>query len=831
VRLWLLGGLWWQEDDQSEREDLAPNLNAWVSAVLATLNQPVPRGVLAELLWPELNPGASANALRQRLHRLRQTPLSRELDLGVLLRWTGESDVAAFRGCCSAGDWAGALELYRGPLLHDVPYPAHLPLDVWTEKQRQSLHEEYLHALWQLIRQHQQLGQLQEVVALLHRAQRQAPDAPEIVAELASTYLTLNNRAQARHVIEQYQASLEQELGAELPSSLVSLLARSRVAPPSAAPRAWGLPTFLTSFVGRETERRLALDRLTSSDPANRWLTITGPGGMGKTRLATEVARLYAAQTQHSVYFFSLAPLTTERQVTEMMLQALNEPVDGPAPARQRLFHALAWRPALLILDNFEHLFDVADLLPALLSACPQLRLLVTSRQRLQYQAEGVLRLRRLSEPVGSAGTGDDSGVQLFTERAARADLTFDGSRHTAVIAQIVERCEGVPLAIELAAAWTAVYTPQAVLHHLETSWDFLRTSLRDVSERHHSLRAVFQHSWQLLPGPLQHAYAQLAVFRSPFTVAAARTADVSVADLRLLEQRSLLNTAGAGRYTWHENLRSYALEQLGEALGARLHWHLEYFTTLAEEAAPQLKGSRQTEVLSALATVYPDMQNALAYAVRTDQIGHGLRLAGALHWFWYVRGFFEEGLSWLKLFLEASEAQPHATTAARALALLAAGGLSRERGQGQEAAASYAAALSIFASLSHLEGQAQTYHMQGIIERDQGDYARARQVFELAVVLWQQCGDRQGLATTHNDLGILSAYENDLVAARTSFESSLALKREVGDLQGFSTGQLGFKLRQEQEKAISRGQNTSQRAFLPTESPGQDIPSRNSRR
>lgn len=787
MRLWLLGGLWWQKDDQSEREVLAPNLNAWVSAVLATLNQPVPREALGELLWPELRPGASANALRQRLHRLRQTPLSQELDLGAILRWTGESDVVAFRACCALRDWAGALELYQGPLLHDVPYPANLPLDAWTEQQRQSLHEEYLHALWQLIRQHQQSGQLQEVVVLLHRALQQAPDAPDIVAELATTYLTLNNRTQARHVIEQYEVSLKRDLGAELPGALVALLARARVATPLLAPQLWGVPVFLTSFVGRDTERRLALDQLTSPDPAHRWLTITGPGGMGKTRLATELAQLYAALTQQSVYFFSLAPLSTERQVTEMMLLALNEPVDSPTPNRQRLFQVLSRHPALLIFDNFEHLLEMADLLPALLSACPQLRLLVTSRQRLQFQAEGVLRLKRLSEPGRSVGAGGNSAVQLFTDRAGRADLTFDGSHHAAVIAQIVERCEGVPLAIELAAAWIADYTPQVLLRHLETSWDFLQTSLHDVSERHHSLKAVFQHSWQLLPETLQNAYAHLAIFRSPFDVVAAQAADVPSSDLRLLEQRSLLNTTGDGRYTWHENLRTYALDQLGERLGARLDWHLEYFTTLAERAAPQLKGSQQAEILSVLAAVYPDLQCALDHAARTNQTGYGLRLAGALYWFWYVRGFFEEGLSWLKQFLETTEAQPHMMTSARALALLAAGGLSRERGQQQEAAGYYAAALDIFGSLEDLEGQAQTHHMQGIIERDLGHYIQARQVFEQAIVLWHCCGDHRGLATTHNDLGILSAYEDDLVAARRSFESSLALKREVGDLQGIA--------------------------------------------
>ncbi|AZI44094.1 NACHT domain-containing protein [Deinococcus psychrotolerans] len=785
MQLLLLGGFWWTSLDEAERQLLTPNLNAWVCAILATSEQPVTREYLADLLWPELNAGASANSLRQRLHRLKQTPLIAGLNVGPkLLKWTGDSDVAAFRRCCTSGDWLGALTLYGGPLLQGVPFAAHQPLEDWLEPQRTKLHGAYRHALWQRTRELQASGERQAVVALLHQATQLDPDASDVVAELARSYLILREPLKATQAIGQHQAHLERELGEGLPADLETLLAEARGALGTAdAPTLWGLPTFLTSFVGRQIEQQTALARLTAG-PAHRWLTIAGAGGVGKTRLATELARVYAEQTRHGVYFFSLAPLSEESQVVEAILQAFGEPLEGQLPPRTRLFRALERREVLLVLDNFEHLSGIADLLPALLSACPQVRLLITSRQRLHFQAEEVLRLG----PLGGEQTNapDTSSVQLFIDRASRADLSFDTAGSQSTISRIVERCEGLPLAIELAAAWIGEYSPEVVLSQMQQSWDFLQTSLRDISERHRSLRAVFEYSWQVLPLGLRAAYTYLAIFRSPFSAAAAAALGVSEPELHLLEQRSLINAASGGLFVWHENLRTYALEQLGDQLTGKLDLHLDYFLMLAEVAAPQLKGREQARILSELAAVYPDLRSALAYAVRAGQIGRGLRLSGALHWFWYVRGFLEEGLSWLDLFLDKAEHQSHLNdSAAYALALRCAGGLSKDRSLFEIAAQRFVGAMQLYRSLNDLTGQAHTAHMQGVLERDLGHYPAARQAFGEAISLREQEGDQQGLATTLNDLGILSAYEGDRAAARSFFERSLVLKREVGDIQG----------------------------------------------
>ena len=830
MKLKVLGGLSGQTSDVPG-EPLAPSLNSWVAAVLASSEGPISREELATLLWPELSGNASANALRQRLHRLRQSPLNAGLGSEPrTLSWTGGSDVAEFRRACAAQDWDAALALYTGPLLLNVPL-THPPLADWLEGARAELHEQYLHALWQHLPALLKSSQQAEAAQLLRRASRFTPDNSDLVAAHARTLLSLRDPAQARHLIGAHQAHLKRELGEELSSELTMLLAEAatqstaqataqvaaQAAPPLRPPEVWGLPVVLTSFVGRTQEMSSLLSALSGSDASRRWLTLTGPGGIGKTRLACELARRFVAQTGQSAYFCSLAPLSSGPQITELMLHALGEAPEGEQAPLRRLTQALNHRQVLIVLDNFEHLLGAADLLPELLAACPGVRLLVTSRQRLKFQAETVMRLGSLSggSPDGGSPSGNDLGAaagavsspptnrpqtdpapeniaaQLFIDRASRADASFSPRGAARVIAQIALRCEGVPLAIELAAAWAAEYSPHDILEHLEQGWDFLQTDLRDVPGRHRSLRAVFEYAWQALPPRLREVYARLSVFRSPFGLqAAARVAAASPADLRLLEQRSLLNSAGAQHFTWHESLRDYALEQLGEELPARLDLHLAYYLALAEDTAPRLKSPQQAHYFGELAAVYADLRSALGHALRVHRTESGLRLAGALHWFWYVRGFREEGLRWLELFLEQAEGHSLEQEAlerspARALALRAAGSLASDRDLPEQAARRYAQALELYRQLGDLDGEAYTHHVQGVLSRNLGEYPQAGASFARALALREQLGDPLGMATTLNDLGILAAYQDDPHTARQHFGRSLELKREVGDVQG----------------------------------------------
>ncbi|ULH17157.1 tetratricopeptide repeat protein (plasmid) [Deinococcus sp. KNUC1210] len=707
----------------------------------------------------------------------------------------------AFRAACAAGDSEAALSHYGGLLLLGVPFPPHQDFSEWLEVERAQLHAEYLRMLWQAVREREERGDLGGAVSLLRRAVQlsSASDshtadtqATEILSELLTRLLRLNERAEARLLLSRFETRLRQDYGAPLPPALEAIAVQLQAVQAQGVDRladARRLPAYLTTFVGRRHELYTALNLLTSPDPARRWLTLTGPGGIGKTRLATEVAQRYATQTGEEVLFTALAPLSSERQMVEALLLGLDEPLEAPAPPQERLLRALAGKRLLLVLDNFEHLMEAAQLVPTILTACSQVRILITSRERLDYQAESVLRLGGLDDEHGDEvrdpADAHARSARLFVERASRADASFDASRWQSAVKRIARRCAGLPLALELAAAWVGETSPDQLSKQLDVTWDVLHTTLRDLPERHRSLRAVFEYSWQALPKRLQQCYANLAVLRSPFGVqAAAQVADVSEADLTLLERRSLL-THSAGLYGWHENLREYALEQLGERLGSLQDRHLQYFVQMAEEAAPRLRGLAQVQTLESLAAHLPDLRSALDHALITRQTEAGLRLAGALHWFWYVRGHHEQGLEALNAALSLAQDTPSTATPSYALALRASGSLSVERGLTAQGLQRYEESLAVYQALGDVAGQAQVWHGRGVLQRDQGHYPQARTAFDTALLLWERCGDRHGYATTLNDLGILMAYQEDDAAARTYFQGSLELKREVGDVQG----------------------------------------------
>ncbi|WP_425148727.1 AfsR/SARP family transcriptional regulator [Deinococcus sp.] len=837
----VLGGLNFSGPEGSFSR-LTAGVNGWVCAILAVSAGRLGREQLAELLWPDLTPAAARSALRQRLHRMKQTPLASNLELSEYeLAWTGESDLRDFRAACAAGDWERALGDYAGPLLQGVPFPPHQDLSGWLEEERSELHAEYLRVLWRAVRAREESLDDRGAASLLWRAADLHPDSSEIVEELLRCLLRLGERQEARLLLLRHAARLQASYGVGLPAVLEAWLPRLET---SAQPAAWpsasghpaaraaqlnGLPGYLTTFVGRRAELRRALGLLTDPQASSRWLTLSGPGGIGKTRLATELARQYAEQTGQDVLFVELAALGTQRQLLEALLLALGEPLEAAKPPQERLLEALPQGSLLLVLDNFEHLMEASALLPRLLLARPELRVLVTSRERLNYQSESVLRLGGLDDAgtdlaapgddagvAGQAGQGQGRSVRLFAERASRADAGFEPARWAAALERIARRCQGLPLALELAAAWVGEYSPDHISARLDATWDFLHTTLRDVPERHRSLRTVFEYSWTALPPALQQSYAGLAVLRSAFgPQTAAQVAGVSQADLSLLERRSLLTRPGAGLYGWHENLRQYALEQLGSRLQELEDRHLDYFVRLAEEAAPRLRGMAQAQTLRDLQAQYPDLRSALSCALQPRHAHLGLRLAGALHWFWYVRGYHQQGLDSLNATLELNAALGLAqrggteVTPALALALRASASLASERGLSELAVERFGAALSACEALDDITGQAQVWHGLGILHRDREEYAQAQTELDRAGELWERCGDKYGAATTFNDQGILSAYQNDHAAARASFQRSLDLKREVGDLQGVAyalnnlsnvTGDLSEVLRLDQE-------------------------------
>jgi predicted ATPase/class 3 adenylate cyclase len=410
------------------------------------------------------------------------------------------------------------------------------------------------------------------------------------------------------------------------------------------------LPSPRTSFVGRaeelaEIERRL-------DDPDCRLLTLVGPGGIGKTRLALEAAARRLDQYAHGVHFVSLAPVAAPDFLAPAVADALHFPIDAAHSqfsAQDQLVDYLSQRSTLLVLDNFEHLVEGAGLITAVIERAPDVEILTTSRERLNVQSEWVLDVQGLDVSSNGNGGSSDGAVRLFVDRARQIDPGFEPrggeQEHITRICRLVG---GMPLGIELAAAWVSMFPCAEIADEIETTIGFLETSMRDVPERHRSLRAAFDHSWRLLTEEQRRSFSQLAVFRGPFTrEAAASVAGAALGLLSELVSKSLVRRLELGRYELHELLRQYAAEQLAEepaeAANARERHARFYFGRLTDRREA-LYGARMGDVRDELRGDVPNLRAAAEWAASDWPEDEARRALSALFAFFSMHSW-PEGL------------------------------------------------------------------------------------------------------------------------------------------------------------------------------------------
>lgn len=484
------------------------------------------------------------------------------------------------------------------------------------------------------------------------------------------------------------------------------------------------VPTPLNPFYGRVEEldrlnRLLAPEAGTGADPpaarrSSRLVTLTGPAGSGKTRLALELARYLAPTFGDAMWYVPLSSLSDPDSVGATILDAMGitiaagaDPLDRIAAwlrdRRAGLPSGVAGKPggALLILDNMEHLLapgnrpggdgrGAGSLIRTLLERVPDLRCLVTSRQRLEVEGERVFPVLPLPTPVSVADPSPEwvlrfPSVQLFLDRAQAADPDFElTSGNTAAVAALCHRLEGIPLAIELAAAWVTTLTPGQILARLDQRFDLLVSGRTDLDPRHRSLRAALAWSDRQLGPELRRLFARLSIFRGGWTLEAAEAVCASegtdtLEALSQLRSRSLVLTAPAGeamRFRMLETVREYAAEQLGaverDLVADR---HAAYYLALSEDSAARLEGSEQASVLETLEAEHENLRSALAWTLHKGPAGTGastpagsavlpgnedpgLRLVLALWRFWHWRGHLTEGRQWIGAALERAPAR-----------------------------------------------------------------------------------------------------------------------------------------------------------------------------
>ncbi|HEX6384120.1 MAG TPA: tetratricopeptide repeat protein, partial [Anaerolineae bacterium] len=550
------------------------------------------------------------------------------------------------------------------------------------------------------------------------------------------------------------------------------------------------LPVIATPFIGREAE--LAEISQLLDNPDCRLLTLHGPGGIGKTRLAIEAGLNHLGQFQHGVYFIDLTTIQENDLIAPAIAHAIHFSFFGNSEPEAQLLNYLHNKEILLILDNFEQLIEQADFLFKVLHTAPEIRMLVTSRGRLNLREEWLLPLEGLPVPeeVTGAGSTASTAVDFFLQSARRIRPNFSPREEDLrAIYAICRLVDGSPLGIELAASWVNMLTPSEIATEISGDFDFLTTRLRDLPARHRSVRSVFEYSWKLLNRDEKRVLCRLSVFRGGFDRNAARTiARAPLLVLNVLIDKSLLQRSPhSGRYMLQELLRQFTNEKLAElpeTAATTCKQHAYYYLHSLRERLDDLKGGRQSEALSEIDREIDNVRAAWQWAVaERDEEALALGL-DPLYYFFLLRGRQREGADMFAQAVQALRPRSDKQSSILAQALARQGACSRFIGRLEEAKSLLEESLQIARALDNKREIAFTlYHLGATDPSD----AAARPYWEESLALAQEIGDKPLIAEALNWLAFASHRQGEFSTAADLLQESLKVRRIVRDHHGLA--------------------------------------------
>lgn len=789
---------------------------------IAMAERPQSREALAGLLWADSPEDQARASLRQVLSNLQKL-------VGPFLHVTRQYvefdrdsshwlDVHAFMSAAQKG-LSGAVGahrhlvmaagLYVGDFLAGFEVRDAPEYEEWVTAQRERLRQVAYRDLEHLAQHHSRRGDYAVASDYLSRLLELDPWREDAHRQQMRVLACMGRRDAALSQYLTLRRVLRTDLNEEPTPETTALYQQiytHTVEHPAPLPARHNLPTPPTPLFGRHVE----LAQLTTllADRDRRLITLVGTGGIGKTRLALGAAEDLVDDVADGVFFVSLASIQDSDLVAGAIARACAIEVGSDQSVIEQLARWLSSRQILLVLDNFEHLRPAAPLVADLLATCPRLRVLATSRAPLHVRGERVFSVSPLPLPDSRNAETVDSlqnyaSCELFLE-CAQAIRTEFGlvAGNAATIAEICRRLDGLPLAIELAAALIRLLPPAALLERLDRRLAVLTDGAGDLPLRHRTLRATIDWSCTLLREPERQLFRRLAVFVGGATldgIAAVcaplhptGTAEGVNSDIvwvlgSLIDQSLVLREEGSGvevRFGMLETIREYAAELLlesGEQEDIERRYS-EYYSALAEAA--DLTGPAQTEWLNRLDAEYNNIRAVLAWLHEHDEGELGLRLAGALWRFWYIRGYLAEGRRWLE---DALAANAGGETLARARALTGAGSLARYQGEYQQSELFHTEALDLSRKLGDARGIAASLNDLAAVMLELGEWSQAARLWKQSLSHYRQAGDQRGAGIVLGNLGEFALLTGDNRRAQALYKESLERRREIGDSRGIA--------------------------------------------
>ncbi|MEM8532279.1 MAG: tetratricopeptide repeat protein [Chloroflexota bacterium] len=811
--------------------------------------EPRSREQIMALLWPESDTTRARSNLRSTLTWLRQAlgdtaPVVADrdtlrLDLTAIdtdIRLLQQAMQSIQRPASSTTSVANddlavllaAVEHYRGEflagfLLGDAP-----DFDNWVSIQRELWHRWMGMILNQIVDLYFQQGDLMSALVFAERGITHDPLNETAYRRLMEVHARRGDRAMALQIYMNLQDMLTSELGITPSPETETFAAQIRADAALFASASRQVPNNLqlppTPLVGRETDQA-ALSQLVLRNDV-RLVTLLGPPGVGKTRMALDIASAIMPHFVDGVWFVDLTAANDEISIETTLARVLDVQETPDQPLRERIVATLCNRRQLLVLDGFEHVLSATSMILAVLESCAGITILVTSRESLALRWEHRYVLEPLAPPspedeadVDQAGAA--SAVVLFVQRAQAVDHTFTLSAdNVQAVVRLCTHLDGLPLALELAAAQSAMLSPEEILTRITTSSLLPVLSFRDLPERHQTLQAAIHWSYELLDDLHQQLFRRLAVFAGGWSIEAAEA--VANYDTRIPEienmlasliQKSLVQReqglAGAPRYRFLTTLRQYAYIQLSSSGEEQsiTNQHANFFTQLAERAEPQLQGAHQKQWIRQLDQEQANFRSAIDWACNYhDARGMGLRLVGSLRLYWWLRGLMHEALQRFDMALTQDDGR---TPAYRAKALHGAANIAYWRGDTAWATSLHQEGLHLSRQIDNRAGIALALNSLGILASAQGDYLQALTLYREGLAIQRELGDTAGVAMTLHNAADVARYQGEYDEAADLFEESLTARRASGHPQGIALAlyHLGYSniRRQQHADALSR--------------------------